>query len=75
MSARHLGAAPSALALLLAFAPPAVAQRAQSLAPVPVAGAMIDDRYAHLRAPEAHASARMWQRERGANAALRGGRR
>lgn len=59
MLARLAGAALAALVLLVAVYVPADARRAkQSLAPVPVAGAMIDDRYPHLRLPEAYATAR-----------------
>src|SRR5690348_9934359 len=49
----------AALGLLLCVNA-AEARRARhiSLAPVPVSGAMVDDRYPHLRLPEAYGSAR-----------------
>ncbi len=57
------------IALLLAIAlgvpfHPAEARKAHhrgNLSPVPVAGAMIDDRYPNLRLPEAYGSARAWK--------------
>lgn len=54
-----------ALAGAICAAHPAEARKAHhrdNLAPVPVAGAMIDDRYPNLRLPEAYASARAWKR-------------
>jgi hypothetical protein len=56
MSARRFGAASAALVCTLALT--SAAAGPQSLAPTPVAGAVIDDRFAHLREPEAHATAR-----------------
>jgi hypothetical protein len=65
MLARLVGAVFAALVLLVAVYIPADARRARhSLAPVPVEGAMVDDRYPHLRLPEAYATARAW-RDRG----------
>jgi hypothetical protein len=70
MLARLSGAALAVLCLLAVVADPADARRAKrSLAPVPVAGTTIDDRYPHLRDPEAHAIARAWQ---GRNGSLSG---
>jgi len=64
MLARLTGAALAVLVLIfLIVAIPANARRARhSLAPVPVAGAVVDDRYPHLREPEAHATARAWSK-------------
>jgi hypothetical protein len=54
----------SCLISLLAPAPAdAGPRRARvDLAPATIAGAMIDDRFAHLRVPEAYATARAWPR-------------
>jgi hypothetical protein len=68
MLARHIGAAFAALVFMLALTHHAAPQ---SLAPIPVPGAMIDDRFAHLREPEAHASARALLQDRPARAARR----
>src|SRR5437763_1011675 len=58
-----LGAVLAALTLLCVLAP-AEARRAHriSLAPVPVPGSMVDDRYLHLRLPEAYGTARALER-------------
>ena len=64
MNARLSGAALAVLCLLAAVAAPADARRVKlhlSDAPAPVTGAMVDDRYPHLREPEAHATARAWK--------------
>lgn len=54
---RRLGAAAAALVIVLAC--PAQARRLRAdLAPTPHANAMVDERFAHLRLPEAYASAR-----------------
>lgn len=60
-----LGAVLAALALLCALSP-AEARRMHrvNMAPVPVVGAMVDDRYQHLRLPEAYGAARAWKRTR-----------
>ena len=51
------GAAIAALAITLAL--PVQARRLRvDMAPTPHAGAMVDDRFAHLRMPEAYATAR-----------------
>ena len=61
LARRFLGAALAALVLLFALVHPADARPRQvSLAPVPVAGALVDDRYPHLRSPEAYSTARAW---------------
>ena len=64
MLARLSGAALAVLCLLAVVAAPADARRAKrhlSDASALVAGAVIDDRYPHLREPEAHATARAWK--------------
>ena len=64
MLARLSGAAPAVLCLLAVIAAPADARRVArqlSDAPATVAGAMVNDRYPHLREPEAHATARAWR--------------
>ena len=63
MLARLFGAALAVLCLLAVIAAAAEARRAErhsSDAPATVAGTMVDDRYLHLREPEAHATARAW---------------
>lgn len=63
MKTAFLGAVLAALTVLFALSP-AQARRAHklNLAPIPVSGAMIDDRYPHLRLPEAYGTARAWKR-------------
>jgi len=60
---RFIGAATAALVFVIAIET-AQARNRLDPAPVPVAGAMIDDRFAHLRVPEAYASARAAARTR-----------
>jgi len=63
MSARRIFGAAFAALCLVACAYPADARRARvNLAPMPVPGAMIDDRFPHLRLPEAYGTARAWKR-------------
>lgn len=54
-----------ALAGAILLAHPAEARKAKrlNLSPVPVSGAMVDDRYPHLRLPEAYGTARAQQRQ------------
>lgn len=60
MNARLAGAALAALFVLVAT--PADARRKlPAFAVRPVADAVVDDRYPHLREPEAHATARVWR--------------
>lgn len=64
MKHAFLGAVLAALALLCALSP-ADARRAHRVGAhqvTPVPGAMIDDRYPHLRLPEAYGAARAWKR-------------
>lgn len=62
MVARLAGVAFAAPVLLFALMQPADARKRIAFAPATVAGAVIDDRYPHLREPEAHASARAWRK-------------
>ena len=62
---RFLGAALAALCLI-PITNAADARRAKrvSMAPIPVAGAVVDDRFAHLRLPEAYATTRAWPKSK-----------
>jgi hypothetical protein len=82
MLARLIGAALAVLCLTLLAASPADARRARHHHARPVAhvtapdptGYVVDDRFPHLRMPEATATARAWPRVFGGGLAARAGR-